>query len=125
MTDHKPLIQGLRDLADWLDTHPECPSIWNPHLQLNVETGADDTDAGEATRLARLLTPCRKDWDENLLTLARAFGPVELRAYFWRSQVCTKRVVATREVPEHMVPAYTEEVVEWDCHPLLREEVAP
>jgi len=38
--------------------------------------------------------------------------------YVKREAVCTRRVVGTKEIPEQIVPARTEEVVEWDCEPV-------
>ena len=115
MTDHPhaDLIHGLRDLADWLEAHPEAPEVYQANVQFLHGAGAQE--------LARLMAPCEKDWSESLLTLRRSFGPVHLVSHHWRTEVCTRRIVGTTWVEEKIIPAHRQEVVEWDCHPILRD----
>ena len=48
----------------------------------------------------------------------------DLNYFCKREAVCTKRVVGTKEVPEQVIPARTEEVVEWDCTPVSLIKIA-
>lgn len=113
----KEYADGLRAIADWYEQHPEvAPPRW-PEVQ--DSSCADDKET--AVRIAEALKPCIKAYDSSLFKLERLFGPVKLRFLFWRSAVCERRVVGTKEVPEITTPAYIQEITEWDCHPLLEE----
>ena len=121
--------QGLRDLADWVEAHPEIDlpdesiSVFSKHTK------------EEAAKVLLALTPCKKDYSGDLFTLSRSFGHVRLKFLFVRSAVCTRRVVRTEEVPEEIIPekvepeqviaAHTKEIVEWDCDPILAETKEP
>lgn len=109
--------KGLRQLADWYDAHPEAPV---PN-ETSLYACATDTKE-EAVRIATMLGSCQKEWNNATLTLVKTFGAVRLGFVFWRSSVCTSRIVGTREVPERVVPARTENIVAWDCHPLLQPD---
>ena len=67
------------------------------------------------------LAPCRKEWRDVGLTISRDFGGVRLEAFLLRAEVCERVVTGTREVPAQVTPAHTEEVVEWQCSPLLAD----
>lgn len=124
MASNTEYAQGLRDLADWLDTHPETDLY-------RVEARAMPHDDAETVRVwARAMKPCDKDYGDNLFTLRRMFGPVELGAVFWRSTVCEKVVTTRQETklvpdPAVVVPMVevteTVEDVEWVCAPVLAE----
>ncbi len=107
--------KSLRLIAKWYEKHPDAPVDSAPYL--NVSSGC--VDVGTAARVVRMLGCCDKDYGESLVTLTRNFGGVDLRFLFWRSAVCERKVVGTMTVPQRVVPAYTREIVEWDCHPLL------
>lgn len=107
---------SLRAIADWYETHPE---IAVPPESINV--GAVHTK-DDARLVARAFGACRKEYDSTMFVLSRVFGAVNLRFLFWRSEVCTRRVIGTQPVAERVIPAHTEEIVEWDCDPLLTEE---
>jgi len=116
---------GLRELADWIEEHPEMP---RPGPTLNVyELNSRD----EAVACLKALGSCKKEYTENNFYLSREFGPIKLAFMFYRTAVCKRRVVGVKEVgtavvpariiPEEIIPAHTEEIVEWDCGESLLE----
>lgn len=105
---------GLRDVAQWYDDHPE---IEQPEFYAVDHYGLNTKEEAAATMLA--LKPCHKEYQDSLFLLTREFGSVKLRFLFYRDQVCTKRVVGFREIPEQTLPARKEEIVEWECMPVL------
>lgn len=124
------IVQALRDIADWYEAHPEIDAP--PHELLVVKWASDGPSALKTT--ARALGTFEKEDLDSMMGLNRTFGPVKLRFVFYRERVCQKRVVGTRKVkvlqpaPEAPdVPMVEvereEEVVEWDCPPLLAPEV--
>ncbi len=121
---------GLRDLADWIEAHPEV----SPELYKAEVNAFPNEDAENVKTWALAMSPCAKDyWSEsaNLFTLRRKFGPVTLEATFNRSAVCERVVTGTEEVtnlvpdPSVYVPLVevteTREIVEWVCAPILEE----
>lgn len=116
--DRRAFIDGLRNLADWFEAHPTV------QLPIPSKLTISPPDEGKAAVavMARLLSPCAKEMDNNLLTLVKSFpGNIQLRVLYWRDKVCKRRVTGTQEVPAQLIPAHTEEIVEWDCTPLLED----
>jgi len=133
---------GLRQLADWLELHPEVqlPYIGSyvtgcdlPSLPiyLGQAWGSEDVrtvlaDVARAMGNATKATSYGGDYQ-----VWRAFGGLAVYAQADRDEVCDRIVVATHEVTE-MVPdpqvvaaaplvavVTTVEDVEWRCRPLL------
>jgi hypothetical protein len=124
MTAHEAYANGLREMADWIESHPEfaLPStdLYNYALYTKEEAKA----------LLSALKPCSKDYSDDLFYIRRKFGPVTLSFAFYRKEICIRRkvgekVVPKQEIPQQIVPArvveeHVEDVYEWDCtKPLL------
>ena len=116
MTAHE-YADGLRQIADWYEEHPEIPV---PHMDSVDIYAVRDRD--DLQRVARALGHCEKDsaTAESLFALKRRFGALWLRFCWNRAQVCTRRVIGVEEIAEHVIPACTREIVEWDCEPIFQ-----
>lgn len=106
--------KSLRELADWYDEHPDVPLP----AAANFNAFLDDRDA--LARVARLIGIAEKGADPNYFFLKKRFGEISLDFNVARAVACERRVVGVREIPETVVPARTEEIVEWDCHPIFK-----
>lgn len=119
-------IQGLHDLALWLKQHPEVAIPDTPTI---IDCFTLDTKE-EAATLARAMRTFEKSYSDWSFILKKSFGPVMVRYYFTRQNVCTRRVVGVETVPAkfvpaveaHTIPASTKELVEWDCGSILEVE---
>jgi len=118
--NHTEFATGLRAIADWIEAHPEVPIQFRRSLTFGVEDSREN-----AVLAARALGHCDKRMEDTMFKLARPFGAIELQLLFWRATVCERRVVGTRQIPEHHSPASTEEIVEWDCHPIFGGAAEP
>jgi hypothetical protein len=107
-------IQGLRDLADFLEQHPGVPAPTYNTLNVGGESRED------LARIARLC-PWQKDFGGEYFSLRKIFkGPLTLDVYVSRDQVCRKIVTGTRIVPAvEAQPEREEEVTEWVCEDAL------
>jgi hypothetical protein len=113
---------SLRLLADWYEAHP---TVELPEHSLSVYS----VHSKEAARLLREAAPCTKRYQDTLFFIEKQFGTVKLSFVFYRNEVCTRRVVGVRTLPavfvpaqpEHTLPPVVEEIVEWDCGPILEE----
>ena len=118
----KEFVDGLRQIADWYEQHPDFPL---PHL---CDAGMDIfrvNSADELAQAARTLGTVEKfTIGDALYGIRRTFGALRLQIIVDRAVVCTRRVVGIEEVPETVTPAHTREIVEWDCHSLLKAEAA-
>ena len=125
-----PYTDGLRELADWLDAHPE----WTPYLPENFYTWIPDDEAkATMARAARDMGTARKTVNENTGTfkLVKRFGPHAFTILADRAAVCERVVVGTHvETKLERVPVgevvYEEREVEhlvedvrWICPPSL------
>ena len=118
MTTHAEYAAGLRELASWIEQHPE---IALPEQDLKVY--ALNTKE-EAAAVLRALKPCTKKYTDEFFHIKRNFGPITYDVVFYRKEVCVRRVVGVetveaRFIPAQTIPAQTVEKVEWDCGPLL------
>lgn len=111
MNTNAEVTKGLRDLADFLDTHPEVKLNDPSHM---VYVGSRETLA----TIARL-GGWRKVYTDDYFNLVRDFdGGVSLSVFTDRGSVCRKVVVGQRTVPA--TDERTVEIVEWVCdEPLL------
>ena len=99
---------GLRQIADWYEAHPEAPL---PRTNVVGVYTVDTRD--ELAAVARMLGSCEKRFTDNLFHLSRDFGALTLDFVSSRRAVCTRRVVGTRTVPAR--PEHEVEEIEWDC----------
>ena len=76
----------------------------------------------EFTTFIRDIGPFKKEYTDAFVHI----NPIGLENVFSilidRQTVCTRKVVGTKEVPERVIPAHVEEIVEWDCKPMLAEK---
>lgn len=126
------LVQGLRDLADFIEENPEVPVgeyasvslyeyVYDEYEEYDYET-VTKTAMQQMKELARLLKPCKKDYAGSQFTLQKDFGEhVTLEFATNRANVCERKVVEKIEHPASIREAWTEEKVEWVCNdPLLK-----
>lgn len=108
---------SLRLIADWFEAHTEVAPPHDADLihLYNVHTRED------MERVARNFGSCEKDYDDGYFRLKKKFGEITVEAVASRDQVCKKKIVGARVVPEQVIPSYVQEIVEWECFetPLL------
>lgn len=108
---------ALRAVADWYDEHPEVPAPYEAAFNVFVESKE------MLATIARLAAPMSKGQSESWFWLRRDLGPARVEFNVPRQQVCERRVVGHRVVPEQHIPEHKVEIVEWDCQPILPDEV--
>lgn len=104
----KDFIAGLVNLAAFLKSRPELPVPLN--LWATVYLTADEFRDAQQHMGSYIKSPL-----DDIYGIEKHFpGKVAYRLITARANVCTKRVVGTRTIPER-----TEELVEWDCGSIL------
>ncbi len=101
------LVQGIRDLADLLDAHPEIP---DPHVWACVwsHTGGNAAFRPACEALIPLgATVTDHPHDTACVQVKLAFGPVALEIGATRSEVC-EPVTEVREITEHRLPEWAQ-----------------
>lgn len=128
--DQRELVEGLRALADFIETHPELP-VDDPYVKVDWWIYDDHIKRGRTAKekmrlVARAMGTARKDYSSWYFDLNRKFGKlVTLEFTTHRENVCERVVKEVIHHPEEIVPqkviaARTEEVIEWVCDdPLL------
>ncbi len=125
---------GLRELAAWLDEHPDVPIPYELNLRAYVSSyvrpGEKDARATLAAT-ARAMGSCDKDAVGDYFAVRRDFGLFSYEVFTTRDAACERVVVGvetvTEAVPDPDFPApmvertVEREVVEWRCPPLLAE----
>lgn len=106
--------QDLRDVADWLEAHPEVSAY-------QCETILSCNSRAELVSAARAMGTCHKDYGGALVVVSRNFGSATVKAMEWKTRVCKRTVVGVEHVAETFVPAHDRPVYEYDCsEPLLK-----
>ena len=121
----REFIAGLRELADFLEAHPELPQPVNGSFNVFVR------DKATFVQIARSLNYATKNGNGELFWLTKQFsGEVSVDINVARELVCQRKVTpvnipecVVKAQPECVVPAHTKEIVEWDCDPILAEAV--
>lgn len=112
-------IQGLRDLADWLEATPSAPVPLYESVFVTLK------DKDHAVSIAREGGSIHKEYQASSLVLEKRFGDViRYKASVSREAVCTVKEVrkVKKEVAHYPQPVYVEqevEEIEWECDPLL------
>ena len=112
--DTKAYIKGLRQLADFYEQHPTLRFPSSDSVTVYGYVTKED-----AITVASVLGHCEKVFDKDAFYLIKDLGELKLRFYFNREEVCERKVIGTKLVPEYIYPAHIEDIVEWECHPLL------
>jgi antitoxin component HigA of HigAB toxin-antitoxin module len=133
--------QGLREIADFLDAHPEVPLPYLSSFQtgnwentLDIYLVSEKGQKEKLAAIARAMGHADKVMDGDKMRVFRRFAGITLIAQASRDQVCERVVIGTREIeveekdPEALaaVPVVkvtkTVEDVEWRCAPILAAE---
>jgi len=105
-------INGLREVARFLERHPEMPT---PTCPLTVNVFVDTKE--ELAALARF-GPWQKKGDDNYFYFTRDIGALSYDVNINRKKICHRVVVGTEVVPAQ--PEKIVEKVQWVCvEPLL------
>lgn len=119
----RPVIDGLRQLASWLEQHPTVPATSDTVMSYVCD------NKEEFTELAREMGSFQKKPTEYYMFLEKHFsGEVIFRLIGDRRNVCERVVVGSKIVqatPEIIIPAkpeHEEDIVEWRCAPILEEK---
>ena len=119
------LVEFIKANDDFDFTRDSCPVEFNFRLwYLHNDENRKEVFADLARRMGNL----KKVYGDDFMWLKRDFGKyVRMTVSAERSSVCERIVTGVRDVPEHVLPAreetlveaHTEEIVEWRCPPIL------
>jgi hypothetical protein len=127
MTTTNEYIQGLRDMADYFEAHPQFA---NPYATFTCNIFADDM--AKFTALCRQLGGGDKTAEGGFLELSRSFGPHAIAVNIAKAASCEKVQVGTK-TRKVIIPAeadtisdcggeryfeVTEPEYEWVCLPV-------
>ncbi len=122
---------ALRRLADFVDDNEELfEKIDFTTQQIHLGKWSHDDPKAVLIEIAKAAASDRsvevkKVYNNSYFSLYLDFGGIKLEAWTTRETVCERRVVGTettiKKVPvEFEDQEVEEEIVEWDCHPLLQ-----
>ena len=124
---HAEYATGLRELAAFIEAHEDIPVP----LSINCATFAHlpkDEQKSHAAHVAKELGYVYKETYGTNLQLVHKFNElITYQVWYDRDALCERVVTGMRDVPEQflpareetLVPAHTEEIVEWHCAPIL------
>ena len=120
--------ERLRALADWFEKHPNAP------LPYELREGNKFIVAVEKNSLKEVIQNIgsfEKVYDDSFLNMIVKVADFKIEYYTNRGNICTQKVVAKKlvpetvepsyYVPEKIIPAHEEDVIEWECPEALLE----
>lgn len=118
--ERKTQLNGMRDMLWFLEQNPDV-DLPNFTFVTWVWNKADVVQA------ARLMRPVKKSVQHGTFALTREFAPgVSLATKTYQSYVCESRVVDKKWIDEEpareAVAGHYEDVLEYDCNPILEGE---
>lgn len=114
-TKQQEWLDGARAMIKWFEQHPE--RIPDYGIVVNLYPGGKSALA----ELARALGKAEKHMTVDLFYITRRFGLHKINGTTLRREVCRRVITGTKLIPEKVVPAHVEEIVEWVCdEPLLK-----
>ena len=122
--NRKDYTAALRRVADVLDAHPELDhEIYPSAAWVFCHEPAD------FVRYVRAFGAGGKEFKGEDLEFAPEYCGEVFRVNCKREQICERKVVGRRQVPERripeqVIPAHEEDIVEWDCKPVLAKRPA-
>ena len=127
------LASDLRNFADFIEEHGlilpditvDCRSyLWNYTMPEEGDVPASIALAMRAGM--KSADTVKKEYSDDYFRLFVHFGKLIYKVVCNREEVCTKRVVGTETVTKQVPPkgewteeTVTQDIVEWDCNPLL------
>ena len=115
MRDPTEFAAGLRAAADFFEQHPDLAPV-SGDTQIDYFA----IDKAELANIARRIGRSEKGQVNSWFYLRKNFGG---RVYFdvnvARELVCKRTVIGTVEHPAELKEPWTEEIVEWECDPVL------
>lgn len=114
------VIKAYREAADWLEAHPELPTMYVGNMGV-FHMGDQKVTA---PIVAKAMGHVVKDFHDSSIHLNKYFGPDKLgniAAVLDRDQVCERVQTGTKTIPateERIIPAEPEKevpVYEWKC----------
>jgi DNA-binding transcriptional regulator YiaG len=99
LTAAQQLARDCRELADWLDEHPEFPV--EPMHQFHVYA----TSAEQLRQMVKELAPAKRIVEKDYVHFIRKFGELSLKVFASKDRVC-KKVKVMREVEEWQCPDF-------------------
>jgi hypothetical protein len=122
MSENFQYARGLRELADFLDSHPDLPIFNCPDVATHIWNRKDFLNA------VRAMGGAKKDYAGDYFKLVKTFtGGVTLRIQCERQTVCERVVTGEEEIEVFDLTApkikVKREKYEWRCDPLALLEV--
>ncbi len=103
-------IDGLRQIADFLEQHPNVPEPSSPIINVFVQS------KNSFQRAIKKSGPWEKRTDGSYVYCRKCFGPHVFNVNLNHSMICERVVTGKRTVPrQEAIEEYEEEITEWRC----------
>lgn len=106
-------VQKLRLLADFYEKHQDYPEVYIG--------SALCYDRQQFLKIAQERGYVEKDFTESFAGLSiKLADDFKVNFIIYREAVCERKVVGKRTVAGYRIEDHEEDIVEWECHPLLK-----
>ena len=113
MTEREKFVEQLRELADFYARAPD--DLPRPAINTLVYVGKDDIPI-----IIRTCRKLKKTSFNGYLSLNKSLDFSVLNFKIAQGEVCERKVVGQKWVPESKQEGHFQEQVEWECKPILK-----
>ncbi len=111
--DNSKGVQKLRDLAEFFEQHPQLP----------MPTGFDLVVATKEELITAARLPgARKDYDDLYFYVHVPIAKDHILNFFCSRETVCRPIKTVEKVVPAQPERIVQEVVEWECHPLLKPD---
>ncbi len=113
MTERQKFVEQLRELADFYATAPD--NLPRPPINELVYVEKDD--------IPIIIRSCRKlskTASGGYLSLKKSLDFSTLNFRISQEEVCERKVVGKKWIPEYKQEAHFQDQVQWECKPILK-----
>ena len=113
MTEREKYVEQLRELADFYETAPN--GLPRPAINTLIYVEKDDIPI-----IIRACRKLKKTAGNGYLSLLKSLDFSVLNFRIAQGEVCERKVVGRKWVPEYKQDAHFQDQVEWECKPILK-----
>lgn len=109
---HEETLRRIGMLLDRMEAAAPGVKLYGQTFHMMANTAED------FQKMSRILGTFQKTADDNYFNCTRSFDmDHKLQVFTSRSNVCERRQVGVKIVPERVIPAQEIPIYEWDCGP--------
>lgn len=112
------MVKLVGDSLKFIEKLPEDIEVSSFRISYDGLKFFPEATKEQLSKWSLILGTFKKEFSGSIMYLRKDF----ISIMFYRDLVCKRVVKEKKLVPEIYIPAHEEEVIEWDCNPILNQK---